>query len=217
MVKDCLLKITYLKSVDSTQTYLKNLLKNSKIKLPHAIVTDEQTDGIGSRDNKWQGLEGNLFLSFALKLKDLPQDLKLESASIYFSYILKETLESLGSKVFLKWPNDFYIDDKKIGGMITNIIDDNLICGVGLNIKNASQNFAILDIKVSSQNIINLYLINVEKKPLWKQIFSKYKINFYKKQKYYTHNNNLKISLENAKLQDDGSIVIDGERIYSLR
>ena len=217
MVKDCLLKITYLKSVDSTQTCLKNLLKNSKIKLPHAIVTDEQTDGIGSRDNKWQGLEGNLFLSFALKLKDLPQDLKLESASIYFSYILKETLESLGSKVFLKWPNDFYIDDKKIGGMITNIIDDNLICGVGINIKSAPQNFAILDTKISIDKIINLYLINIEKKLPWKQIFSKYKINFYKKQKYYTHNNNLKISLENAELQDDGSIIIDGERIYSLR
>lgn len=217
MAKDYLLKIIYLKSVDSTQTYLKNLVKNFKIELPYAIVAYNQTDGIGSRDNVWQGLDGNLFLSFALKLKDLPLDLKLESASIYFSYILKETLESFGSKVWLKWPNDLYVDDKKIGGMITNIIDNNLICGVGVNIKNAPQSFATLDIKVSIENIINLYLINIEKKLLWKQIFSKYKINFYKNQKYYTYNNNLKISLENAELQDDGSIIIDDKRVYSLR
>ena len=217
MVKDCLLKITYLKSVDSTQTYLKNLVKNSSIELPHAIVAEEQTDGLGSRDNTWQGLEGNLFLSFALNLENLPLDLKLESASIYFSYILKDTLESLDSKVWLKWPNDFYIDDKKIGGMITNIIDDSLICGIGLNIKNAPQDFAVLDIRVSIENLINLYLINIEKKLSWKQIFSKYKINFYKNQNYYAHNNNLRISLENAELQDDGSIVINDERMYSLR
>ncbi len=217
MEKDCLLKITYLKSVNSTQTYLKSLIKNSSIESPHAVVADEQTVGLGSRNNSWQGLDGNMFLSFSIKLQDLPKDLKLESASIYFSYILKETLESLDSKVFLKWPNDLYIDDKKIGGVITNIIDDNLICGVGINIKNAPKNFAILDIKISRDNLVNLYLANIEKKFSWKQIFSKYKINFYKKQKYYTHNNNLRTSLENAELQDDGSIILDGKRVYSLR
>ncbi len=164
MEKDCLLKITYLKSVNSTQTYLKSLIKNSSIESPHAVVADEQTVGLGSRNNSWQGLDGNMFLSFSIKLQDLPKDLKLESASIYFSYILKETLESLDSKVFLKWPNDLYIDDKKIGGVITNIIDDNLICGVGINIKNAPKNFAILDIKISRDNLVNLYLANIEKK-----------------------------------------------------
>ena len=52
-----------------------------------------------------------IFFSFAIKIDELPTDLKLESASIYFAYLLKETLYELGSCVWLKWPNDFYIDD----------------------------------------------------------------------------------------------------------
>jgi len=94
------LKIIYLKSVDSTQTYLKKFLLKSKPSKSLAVVADIQTDGLGSRDNTWLGLEGNLFLSFAIPLEDLPEDLKLESASLYFSQILKEVLSDLGSKVF---------------------------------------------------------------------------------------------------------------------
>jgi BirA family biotin operon repressor/biotin-[acetyl-CoA-carboxylase] ligase len=180
-------------------------------------VANSQTDGVGSRGNSWSGVRNNLFLSFAIPLKDLPKDLRLESASIYFSYILKETLAELNSSVWLKWPNDFYISDKKIGGMITNLVEDSLVCGVGLNIADAPENFAKLDIEVNRDELINIYFINIEKKSLWKQVFSKYKIEFYKNQNFYTHDKNLIISLEDASLQGDGSIVINGERIYSRR
>ena len=101
------MQITYLESVDSTQTYLKSKIQTKEIVAPHAVVANMQTSGLGSRDNSWTGFQGNLFLSFALKLDELPKDLKLESASIYFSYILKITLSELNSKVLIKWPNDF--------------------------------------------------------------------------------------------------------------
>ena len=212
------MQILYLKEVDSTQKYIKNLLKtNSKNKLPIAVSAELQTDGIGSRDNSWIGIRGNLFLSFAIPIKNLPKDLKIESASIYFSYILKDLLTQYGSNIWIKWPNHFYIDNKKIGGMITNIVDDILICGVGLNIIESPEKFSKLDIKISKNNLLEKYFMNIEKNILWKQIFSKYKLEFYKNKKYYTHNKNLKISLEDASLCDDGSIIINGERIYSLR
>ena len=82
MERDLVLQILYLKSIGSTQNHLKELIKSKKIKLPYAIVADAQTDGIGSRENSWNSLEGNLFLSFAIELQNLPKDLKLESASI---------------------------------------------------------------------------------------------------------------------------------------
>ncbi|MCF6310088.1 MAG: biotin--[acetyl-CoA-carboxylase] ligase [Sulfurimonas sp.] len=211
------MQILYLDSVDSTQKYLKELIKEKKVSLPYAVVSNTQTDGVGSRENSWTGLEGNLFLSFAISIKDLPKDLKLESASIYFSYILKETLEELHSKVWIKWPNDFYVNNKKIGGMITNIIQDCLVCGVGLNIENAPENFAKLDIQISRDNLLDLYFTNVEKRFLWKQVFSKYKLEFYRNQNFFTHNEDLRISLQDASLQDDGSVIINGMRIYSLR
>jgi len=211
------LKIIYLNSVDSTQTYLKDLIKNSQAELPLAVSAELQTNGVGSRDNFWSGYEGNLFLSFAIKLQDLPKDLKLESASIYFAYILKETLKDEKSNVWLKWPNDFYIDDKKIGGMITNVMSDILICGVGINLLKAPEGFNKLDINITKENILNNYLKNVQKFLPWKQIFRKYKLEFYRNKNFFTHNDNDKVSLSKAKLLDDGSIEINGERIYSLR
>ncbi len=176
-----------------------------------------QTEGVGSRDNSWTGLEGNLFLSFAISLKDLPKDLKLESSSIYFSYLLKDVLTNLNSSVWIKWPNDFYIDNAKIGGMITNIVGDSLLCGVGINLVSSPDGFKNLDIAINREKLLALYFKNIEKKVSWKQVFSKYKLEFPLNQKFYTHNNNLKISLADAKLQSDGSIVINGERIYSSR
>ena len=211
------MKIRFLERVDSTQTYLKQLLKSKEVSSPYAVVTKIQTDGLGSRNNSWEGLEGNLFLSFSMSLKDLPTDLKIESASIYFAYILKETLSEFGSNVWLKWPNDFYVDELKIGGMITNLVGDSLICGVGLNLVKSPDRFEKLDIEITIEELLNSYFTNVEKKVLWKQVFSKYKLEFYLNQNFFTHKNNLKIFLNEAELQSDGSIISNGERIYSLR
>lgn len=180
-------------------------------------MADIQTAGVGSRDNSWNSQEGNLFLSFAIKVQDLPSDLKLESASIYFSYILKDTLESFGSKLFLKWPNDLYIKNSKIGGMITNIVSDALVCGVGLNLVTSPDAFSCLDIKINKEILLERYFKNIEKKPSWKQVFSKYKLNFQTNKNFFTHIKGKKVSLSESVLQNDGSLDINGERIYSLR
>jgi BirA family biotin operon repressor/biotin-[acetyl-CoA-carboxylase] ligase len=217
MEKDYKMKILYLESVDSTQIYLKKSLSNGSLKAPVAVCANVQTQGIGSRENEWIGLDGNLFLSFALSLDDLPKDLKLESCSLYFSHILKEVLNNLGSKVWLKWPNDFYLDELKIGGMITNVSNNAIICGVGLNLVKSPKNFSKIDIEVDIKNLLELYFEKIEKKSSWKQVFSKYELEFYRNQNFFTHKNNLKISLGNAILQCDGSIISNGERMYSLR
>lgn len=211
------MKTLFFKSLPSTQLHLKELLKDKKISLPLAVVADIQTAGVGSRDNSWTSQEGNLFLSFAIEISELPIDLKLESASIYFSYILKETLDSFGSKVFLKWPNDLYVDETKIGGMITNIVDDKIVCGVGLNLVNSQDNFACLDVEISKDIILNSYFKNIDKKVLWKHVFSKFKLNFQTNKKFFTHIKSKKVSLSEAVLEDDGSLNINGERMYSLR
>ena len=211
------MQILYLDEIDSTQKYLKEKLQNKELQAPIAVCAEIQNSGIGSRSNSWEGAKGNLFLSFALALKQLPSDLQLESASIYFSYLLKETLAAFGSKIWIKWPNDFYLDDKKIGGMITNIIRDTIVCGVGLNISDAPKEFAKLDISIDTKVLLENYFKNIEKKVLWKQVFSKYKLEFYRNQSFFTHSNGVKVSLGDATLNDDGSLNINGERIYSLR
>ena len=217
MVKELYLKILSLKSIDSTQLYLKKSIQLKELNAPIAVIAQVQTQGIGSRNNSWISKEGNLFLSFALPLDDLPIDLKLESASIYFAFILKDTFASFGSKVVLKWPNDFYIGEKKIGGMITTIVDKTIICGVGINLISSVCEFSTLDINIDKKKLLEKYFINLRKKLLWKQVFSKYKLEFYTNKKFFTHKDGQRISLQRVKLEDDGSISINGERIYSKR
>ncbi len=217
MVKELVLKTIYLNSIPSTQLYLKKLIKTKQLKAPIAIVAKVQTEGIGSRNNSWISQEGNLFLSFAIPIKDLPNDLKMESASIYFAFILKETLTAFGSKTVLKWPNDFYLDGKKIGGMITTVVDETMICGVGINLLFATKEFAKLDIEIDKKSLLRSYFLNLEKSFLWKQVFSKYKLEFDTNKEFFTHKDGQRILLDSVKLEDDGSISIDGERMYSRR
>jgi len=193
------------------------MIKNDEIKAPVAIVSDEQSAGIGSRNNEWHSLNGNLFFSFAWAIKDLPKEMEIVSSSIYFSYILKELLNETGSKIWLKWPNDFYIGSKKAGGTITQVIGENLVCGIGLNTMQASGDFAVLDIEIDKKKLLNEFFNRVKEIRSWKKIFSKYSLEFDLSKKYQTHYNGCEISLEKAQLNNDGSLSVGDKRIYSLR
>jgi BirA family biotin operon repressor/biotin-[acetyl-CoA-carboxylase] ligase len=211
------LEIKWFKHLPSTHKYLIESIKNSSIIPPYAIGVDFQSEGIGSRGNAWEGDEGNLYFSFCVEAKHLPNDLKLESISIYFSYILKEVLYELGSKTWIKWPNDFYIENKKVGGVITTKIRDTIIGSIGLNIRHAPELYEVLDIEILPQNLVKLFLQKLEKKISWKNVFSKYRIEFKNSLGFTFHLEGKKIALGDAKLYEDGSIEVDNKRVYSLR
>jgi BirA family biotin operon repressor/biotin-[acetyl-CoA-carboxylase] ligase len=215
--EDSPLQIYSLEIIDSTQRYLIDSLRSKRLCAPVAVTAARQTAGQGSRGNTWSGLEGNLFVSFAVKRSQMPRDLRLESSSLYFSYLLKETLSESGSAVWLKWPNDFYLQDKKIGGAITNLVENNLVCGIGLNLKAAPEGFGILDVSIEREHLLNSYFNKLEEIISWKQIFSKYALEFERNRDAFTHHNEKKIALKDAKLLGDGSIECNGQRIFSLR
>lgn len=209
--------IHWFESLESTQRYLIEELKSLRVKAPVCIGALSQTNGKGSRGNNWIGNKGNLFISVAIDRSALPEDLKLESSSIYFAFLMKELLASLGSKIWLKWPNDFYLGKQKIGGVITNLTGTTLVCGIGINLVSAPENFEKIDISVSSYELTKLYSDLFKNLPSWKQIFSKYEIEFVNSREYFTHNNNENIALERAVLLEDGSLQCNGQRIFSLR
>lgn len=211
------MKIVSLTKVDSTHKYLKEFILENKYTQAICFFTNNQTAGIGSRGNSWVGKEGNLFFSFALSKNDLPSDLQIQSASIYFSFILKQLLNKFGSKVWLKWPNDFYLEDKKIGGTITTVSKDLIYCGIGLNLIKTSDEYGVLDIKIDSKNFLEDYFFSLEKKILWKEIFSDFKVEFQLSKKFNTTIDDVKASLENAILNNDGSIQVNNKKVFSLR
>ncbi len=211
------MEIIYYKSISSTHKFLIEELKNGRIDIPKCIVAQEQTDGIGSRGNKWIGKQGNLFLSLCVDLKQLPKDLPLQSSSIYFAYIFKEIIAKKGSKIWVKWPNDFYIKDKKIGGVITHMLTDVIVCSIGLNIAEAPMDYDKIDIVLDREIMIKEFVKEVKKFISWKKVFSKYRIEFQKSKKFHVHSENKLLSLNDAKLNFDGSISINNKKVYNSR
>ncbi|MDD3342854.1 MAG: biotin--[acetyl-CoA-carboxylase] ligase [Sulfurospirillaceae bacterium] len=209
--------IHWLDEVDSTHRYLMEGLKNGTLCAPMGLGTDKQCAGIGSRGNEWIGGNGNLFFSFCVEEKHLPKDLPLASISIYFSALVKEILHERGSKVWLKWPNDFYIGEQKIGGIISTKIAQVIVCSFGLNIRTKPDNFGQLDISIEPYEIARLFLKRVEEKNSWKNVFSKYKIEFTLNKKFSFHLDGKLVSLADAVLCDDGSLELENKKVYSLR
>ena len=211
------MEIVYFDSLPSTQTYLIEKLESNLLQIPVAVITKIQDSGVGSRENHWSGGEGNFFASIAFDIDTLPSDLPLASASIYFSFIMKKTLEELGEDLWLKWPNDFYVNDDKVGGTITKKIKNTLVCGIGINLKKTQNGYSSLQSDISPENLLHKYLESLCKFPKWKQVFSEYEIEFELSRKFSVHIENYQESLADASLQGDGSIIIRGKRVYSLR
>ena len=132
-------KIVYLDSVDSTNNYVANLVKSSKIDHGTAIMADVQTAGKGQRGAIWQAEAGeNILLSVFLK----PDKLSVSQQvllTFFAANSIREVLRKIGISATIKWPNDIYVGNKKIAGiLIENSISNNhivhLILGIGLNV-----------------------------------------------------------------------------------
>jgi BirA family biotin operon repressor/biotin-[acetyl-CoA-carboxylase] ligase len=211
------LEILYFNELESTQIYLIEEIKKNNITLPIAVMAEEQTKGIGSRDNSWEGGEGNLFFSLAISIDDLPDDLPLNSASIYFSFIMKKVLLEYVEDIWVKWPNDLYQNQAKIGGTITKKMDNTLLCGMGLNLQKNANSFEALNLNVEPMILLKKYLSALEKYPLWKHIFSQYRVEFNRTREFFAHIDGEHKSLKKAILSEDGSLIIDNKRVYNIR
>jgi len=216
MAKGSILEIYYFKSLDSTQKHLIKLVELELVQSNCAVVAQMQTAGIGSRNNRWCSREGNLFASFALKSQYIPPDLPLQSSSLHYGFCIKEVAKQYDSDIWLKWPNDIYLGNNKIGGIITQKVKDFLVIGVGLNLISNGE-FIGIDKEIDKETLVKQIAQTLQNKKSWKQVFSKYRLEFDKSKELFTTVSNKKQSLKNAMICDDGSLKLEGKRIYSLR
>jgi len=130
-----------LSTISSTNTFAKELLsKNEPVLDGTVIMAEEQTAGRGQKSNTWLSEPGkNLTFSIILDTAFLPINRQfLLNQSISLGIL--DALESgFGLSTWIKWPNDIYFGDYKIGGiLIENLImgnkHKNSIIGIGLNI-----------------------------------------------------------------------------------
>ncbi|WP_064800071.1 biotin--[acetyl-CoA-carboxylase] ligase [Helicobacter pylori] len=199
-------------SLPSTQTYLLEKLKSNELKAPILIVAKNQSAGIGSRGNIWEIVESALTFSLALNASDLPKDLPMQASALYLGFLFKEVLKELGSQTWLKWPNDLYLGDQKIGGVMVNVYKGMRVCGIGVN--RVSTKWACLDIGASDDWIIESFLKKIEENLFWGEVLSKYALEFHRSNSFNFHNDwGEAVSLKDAELLEDGRICIKG-KIY---
>jgi BirA family biotin operon repressor/biotin-[acetyl-CoA-carboxylase] ligase len=134
-----------LKEVDSTNNFLKNTLSNSK-PLPEGtvIMAESQYAGRGQQQNRWHSDAGkNLTFSILLKPSFLAISGQFDLTRAISLGVHDALYPLLGEGLKIKWPNDIYYNDMKLGGMlIENAIQGSQmkhsIIGIGLNINQAS-------------------------------------------------------------------------------
>lgn len=132
--------VIHLPSVDSTNLFAIDLLANSKPAEGTVVSTDEQTRGRGQSGSSWQSEAGkNAALSVILYPTFLHPREQFYLSQIVSLAIWDALHDFLGDKVRIKWPNDIYVNDKKICGiLIQNSISSHKILssiiGIGLNI-----------------------------------------------------------------------------------
>lgn len=134
------MKIIKLSAIDFTNSYLKQLAKESVLEDETVVLTNRQISGRGQMGNGWVSREGQ---SLTFSMFKAFGNLKIEQQfmiSMAVSLAIIEGLKSLNiPKLAIKWPNDILSANGKIGGiLIENVLEGSSvkysIIGIGLNV-----------------------------------------------------------------------------------
>ncbi len=127
--------------LESTNSYAQQLIESDDLHEGDVISTQYQENGRGQGENFWESEPGsNLLVSLILEPKMIPasqQFVLTQLVSLALVDLIKEFV--LTDEVQIKWPNDIYVNNKKIAGILfQNFIKGNeiefSIAGIGLNV-----------------------------------------------------------------------------------
>ena len=133
-------KKNYLKFIDSTQTEAMNRIKANVVKSPEYFYSFNQFKGFGRRGKKWIKADKSLAISFVFDTNIKSEVLPL--IPVYASILVAKGIEKFADlnrlSLGLKWPNDIFKANKKIGGILAQTISHDkkvwVVLGVGVNL-----------------------------------------------------------------------------------
>ena len=123
----------YLERINSTNDYIKEYLE--ELDDFECVFTMNQFKGRGRTGHEWVS-EPFKNIAFSLIIKDDEIIKKYNLISILSSLVVADYLELLGAtNVKIKWPNDVYVNDKKICGiLLEGNLPKYMILGIGINV-----------------------------------------------------------------------------------
>jgi len=220
-------KINYIDFIDSTNQYAWKLIKNN-IEIPAIVITKNQTNGKGQRENKWFS-SINKSLTFSIIINQNKKYEKLLSLKVAIA-IIEGIKKTINIYCDLKWPNDIMKNNKKIGGILIEQKKDKIVIGIGINvnenlndinsiIKNKSTSLKIISnlsitLEMLLANILNefeSYYYQLDNKNIIKK-WEKYCCHINKNIKFHENYKNLKGKFLGIKDNGNAIININGEK-----
>lgn len=138
--------LIYKETIDSTQNHAFRILDQDDGNM--VIVSGQQTEGRGRFKREWLSPKGaGLYMSLVLRPNVEHQQMIV--FNLFMSLAISEAIrEAAGLKSGIKWPNDIFINDKKVCGFLTEVIStDNIVntivCGIGINIEQSADTAAL--------------------------------------------------------------------------
>lgn len=156
-----MLTTVHLPQVDSTQLYAKRWLDEHPDASWTMIVADHQTHGHGQWGRPWISLLGNLHATFVVPIKTNPM-MGLRMVEV-IHHVLKN------DPLYVKWPNDLFVNGKKCGGILCEAYSHHTLIGVGLNIAQAPEGHGSLNINMTRDELCQTLGLNLTKWDMTRQ------------------------------------------------
>ncbi|MHC8385164.1 bifunctional biotin--[acetyl-CoA-carboxylase] ligase/biotin operon repressor BirA [Pseudomonas sp. LB3P14] len=125
-------------SIDSTNAEALRAIDRGQA-APFLVLAERQTAGRGRRGRKWVSpFAENIYYSLVLRIEGGMR--QLEGLSLVVGLAVMQALRKLGvSGAGLKWPNDVLVGQKKIAGILLELVGDpadvcHVVLGVGINV-----------------------------------------------------------------------------------
>jgi BirA family biotin operon repressor/biotin-[acetyl-CoA-carboxylase] ligase len=126
-------EIHYFGSIASTMTEAARLAASGA---PHGtiVLAEEQTAGIGRLGRSWYSdAELGIYCSILLRLPVEPGTLPV--INLLLGLATAEAIQkSTHVACDLRWPNDVLINERKVAGILAQLVDDCVIAGIGINV-----------------------------------------------------------------------------------
>tara|TARA_B100000029_G_scaffold201503_1_gene199729 strand:+ start:178 stop:729 length:552 start_codon:yes stop_codon:yes gene_type:complete len=173
-----LIKFDCVKSTNDEAIRIVRSKKNSQ----GIVVSNFQTKGRGTMGKKWISYKGNFFASIFFELKKSMPNFK--EFSLINPVIIKKILNEYSShQVKIKWPNDLLIKNRKVCGILQELIKVEkkffLIVGIGINTVRSPKRISFKGISLmeSSNRLVDNSEILQNLKKNYETIFYNYKFN----------------------------------------
>ncbi len=135
-------EVRHFAKIDSTNRYLADLAASDA---QHGLVAvaDHQTAGRGRLGRRWEAPDGaNLLMSVLLRPSFAMEWFHLCGAAVGLAAVAACRQAGVGDGLGLKWPNDLVVGDRKLGGILVEIVAPTpgsasspaVVVGLGLNV-----------------------------------------------------------------------------------